>query len=254
MQFVFDLEGTIYFQEDHITEPILYSLGHLTEKGHEVIFTSSQPLRHVLPVLYKGFHGYKMVGLNGSIICKNGNVKHCAEFDLMTFKKIKYLMEEYHATYLVESVWDYSYTGPIGHPILENLDPYKLAVNKPIERLDNIVKITIVTAFNMANLRKRLANLNCIIHTHYQEGMLDITPCGIQKWKALRALGIQKGKYIVFGNDENDINVFENAKHSVMIGEHPVLSHYADESINYDSSFEEHIVDKVAELDSRFAY
>ncbi len=254
MQFVFDLEGTICFEEKHITEPILYSLGQLTEKGHEVIFTSSKPIRHMLPVLFKGFHGYKMVGLNGSTTCKNGNVKHCTEFDDITLKKIEYLMEEYHATYLVESIWDYSYTGPIGHLVLDNLDPHKLAVNRPIERLENIVKVTIVTAFNMANLRKRLANLDCIIHTHYQEGMLEITPCGIQKWKALKKLGIQKGKYIAFGNDENDISVFENAKHCVMIGQHPLLTHYADEIIDHDSFVEEHIVDKLAELDNRFAY
>lgn len=254
MQFVFDLDGTICFEGKPVTEPILYSMEHLTEKGHEVIFASARPIRDMLPVLHKKFHGYKMVGGNGSLICMNGNVKQNAEFDDRTLKQIKVLIEEYHATYLIDGDWDYSYTGPVDHPILNNLDTQKLAVNRPLERLEHIVKIAVLTSFNMESLKKKLENLDVIIHTHHQEGMLDISPCGIHKWSALQKLGVQKGKYIAFGNDVNDITMFENAQHSVMIGQHPILSHYADESIEKDSIVEEKIIEKLAELDKRFAY
>lgn len=254
MQFVFDLDGTICFEGKPVTDSILYTLEHLTEKGHEVIFASARPIRDMLPVLHKRFHGYKMVGGNGSLLCKKGNVKQNAEFDDVTLEHIKRLMEEYHATYLIDSEWDYSYTGPADHLILKNLDPKRLAVNRPLEKLENIVKIAILTAFNMEGLRKRLEKLDVIIHTHHQEGMLDISPCGIHKWSALQKLGVRKDKYIAFGNDANDITMFENAQYSVMIGQHPLLSHYADESITADSLVEEHIIDKLTELDTRFAY
>ena len=254
MQFVFDLDGTICFEGKPVAEPILYSLEHLTEKGHEVIFASARPIRDMLPVLHKRFHGYKMIGGNGSLICKNGNVKQNAEFDDITLEHIKRLMAEYHATYLIDSEWDYSYTGPVDHPILKNLDTKRLAVNRSLEKLEHVVKIAILTSYNMATLRKKLDKLDVIIHTHHQEGMLDISPCGIHKWSALQKLGVRKGQYIAFGNDANDITMFENAQHSVMIGQHPLLSHYADESIEDNTLIEESIIEKLTELDKRFAY
>ena len=99
MQFVFDLDGTICFEGKPVTKSILNSLEQLTEKGHEVIFVSARPIRDILPILHKRFHGYKMVGGNGSLICMNGDIKQNAEFDNITLEKIKILMEEYHATY-----------------------------------------------------------------------------------------------------------------------------------------------------------
>lgn len=254
MQFVFDLDGTICFEGKPVTKSILNSLEQLTEKGHEVIFVSARPIRDILPILHKRFHGYKMVGGNGSLLCVNGNIKQNAGFDDITLEKIKHLMEEYHATYLIEGDWDYSYTGPADHPILTNFDTKKLAVNKPIGKLEHVVKIAILTSFNMMGLRKKLDKLDVIIQTHHQEGILEITPCGIHKWNALQQLGVQKGKYIAFGNDANDISMFENAQHSVMIGKHPLLSHYADENIENDSLREEKIIEKLSELDNRFAY
>jgi Cof subfamily protein (haloacid dehalogenase superfamily) len=254
MQFVFDLDGTICFEGKPVTESILNSIEQLTEKGHEVIFASARPIRDILPILHKRFHGYKMVGGNGSLLCMNGDIKQNAEFDDITLEKIKHLMEEYHATYLIDGDWDYSYTGPADHPILTNFDPQKLAVNKPIGKLEHVVKIAILTSFNMMALRRKLDKLDVIIHTHHQEGILDISPCGIHKWSALQQLGVQKGKYIAFGNDANDITMFENAQHSVMIGKHPLLSHYADENIENDSLREEKIIEKLSELDKRFAY
>lgn len=254
MQFVFDLEGTICFEDQPVPDSITYSLECLVQKGHEVIFSSSRPIRDMLPLLAKRFHGNKMIGRNGAILCHNGNVKPNVVFDEETLESIRLLMKEHKVTYFIEGEWDYSYTGPADHPIAETIDPNGLGVNKPLDKLEHVVKITIVTSFNMAILRKKLDELNVIIHTHYQLGMLDITPCGIQKWKALKKLGIEKGAYITFGDDEYDIPVFEHAKHSVMVGDHPLLALYADECISKNQLIEEQIVEKLEELDQRFAY
>ena len=37
-------------------------------------------------------------------------------------------------------------------------------------------------------------------------------------------LGIDKGDYIAFGNDSNDISMFENALYTVMVGHHEELA------------------------------
>ncbi|MBK3495693.1 HAD family phosphatase [Viridibacillus sp. YIM B01967] len=253
MYFVFDLDGTICFKGQPVTEPILQSLEQLTASGHEVVFASARPIRDLLPVLDKRFHGYKMVGGNGSLICQNGNIKQVAEFSFMILVQLKAILEKYRATYLIDGDWDYAYTGPADHPILNNLNPHNLAEKKPLERLNSIVKVLILTSYNMDALYEELKPLDIIIHLHKDEGVLDISPTGIHKWSALKQLCIPQGSYIAFGNDTNDISMFKHAHHAVMIGHHDMLAPYSDETISNDFNVEQQIIEKIAEFNVRYA-
>ncbi|MGE7835858.1 HAD family hydrolase [Viridibacillus arvi] len=253
MHFVFDLDGTICFKGQPVTEPILQSLEQLTASGHEVVFASARPIRDLLPVLHKRFHGYKMIGGNGSLICQNGNIKQVARFSPTILVKLKALLEKYQATYLIDGDWDYAYTGPADHPILNNLNPHNLAEKKPLEKLNSIIKILILTSCNMDALHEDLKQLDVIIHLHRDEGILDISPTGIHKWSALKQLHISSGSYIAFGNDTNDISMFEHAHHAVMIGHHEILAPYSDEAITNDINVEQQIIEKLAEFNVRYA-
>lgn len=51
MKFVFDLDGTICFKGQPVSEKILSALSKLTDQGHEVIFASARPIRDILPIL-----------------------------------------------------------------------------------------------------------------------------------------------------------------------------------------------------------
>ena len=51
-------------------------------------------------------------------------------------------------------------------------------------------------------------------------------------------LGIDKGDYIAFGNDSNDISMFENALYTVMVGHHEELSNFAKESIESEGNLD----------------
>lgn len=231
MIFVFDLDGTICFKGQPVSELVLTKLEQLKEHGHEVIFASARPVRDMLPVLHPRFHKDTLIGGNGGLIFKNGEALHTGVFPPELRHCLQQLLAEHQATYLIDSDWDYAYTGPLNHPILNNLDTHKLAKNRELQQLKNIVKILILSVNNSEALKQKLAEHDIVVHTYAGENMIDISPSGINKWYALQKLGIHEQSYIAFGNDTNDITMFQHAKQAIMVGHHDQLAPYASASI-----------------------
>ena len=249
MHFVFDLDGTICFKGQCVSDKIAGCLEQLTQAGHEVIFASARPIRDMLPVLPERFHNYTLIGGNGSMISQNGSVKYVESFLPEVQNALLPLLEEHQATYLIDSEWDYAYTGAADHPILNNVDVSKLAQKLPLASLKSIVKILILTADDMEGLAAKLLPLGVVIHQHRNEQVLDISPQNIHKWNALQKLGVQPRQFIAFGNDANDIPMFKEAHHAVMIHHHAELAAYATESIpNEGENQEDQIIAKIREL------
>ncbi|PEA52942.1 HAD family hydrolase [Bacillus pseudomycoides] len=253
MKFVFDLDGTICFKGKPVSEKILTCLENICKNGHEVIFASARPIRDMLPVIHTRFHEYTLIGGNGSLISQKGKLIYSKEFEKAQLEEILSLIYEFQATYLIDGDWDYAYTGPGNHSILNNLDPAKLAKSVPITSLNSVVKILILTANNMEELSQRLNLLDIVVHKHGNENVLDISPKGIHKWNALRILGVEEGKYVAFGNDANDISMFEHAAYSVMVGHHPELAPFAKESISMDTEYEIEIINRLEELSKLYS-
>ena len=251
MKFVFDLDGTICFKGQPISEGIVQRLELLIEEGHEVIFASARPIRDMLPVVDERFHNYILIGGNGSLVSKEGKVIHINSFMVEQVGLIMELIREHEATYLIDSDWDYAYTGAMDHPILNNVDSMKLANKVTVESLRNIVKILILSATNMEKLAEKLVELDVVVHKHKDENVLDISPRNIHKWSALRTIGVEEKQFIAFGNDANDISMFKEALHSVRIGDHPELGEYATESISLGTDVERSIIDTIGELSER---
>src|SRR5690606_36243702 len=126
-------------------------------------------------------------------------------------KNIFQLLRTYDVSYLIDSDWDYAYTGPVTHPILNNLDPQRLAKNVKLDKLQSIVKILMLTSNNMGEVEEQLRKMDVVVHSHGSEGVLDISPKGIDKWSGLQQLDVKEGEYIAFGNDANDIAMFQHA-------------------------------------------
>lgn len=248
MKFVFDLDGTICFKGRPVSEAILGALESLIEQGHEVVFASARPIRDLLPVLHERFHHYAMIGGNGSMVAAQGKMIATMSFDTASLSSILQLIHTYNVTFLIDSDWNYAYTGPASHSILRNLDPQQRAQNISLDQLEPIVKILMLTADNMAEVERQLKQLDVVVHSHGNEGTLDISPCGIDKWSGLQQLGVEEGSYIAFGNDANDISMFQHALHSVMIGENTQLAPFSSEQILLCEHTERLIVDKLMQL------
>lgn len=252
MKFIFDLDGTICFKGQPVSDKILDALAELTKNGHQVIFASARPIRDMLPVIREDFHHYTMIGGNGSLISKQGKIINSTAFSPEEFNEIAQLINEFEATYLIDGDWNYAYTGPCDHPILQNLDPAKLANLVALDSLTSIVKVLILTSKNNELLAEKLNKIDVYVNKHGNEDVLDISPKGIHKWSALEMLGIEKESYVAFGNDSNDITMFENALHTVMIGYHDQLARVAKESITDEENLEQKIVEKLKEISGEY--
>ncbi|PFX91669.1 HAD family hydrolase [Bacillus mycoides] len=248
MKFVFDLDGTICFKGQPISERLLVTLEKLVAQGHEVIFASARPIRDLLPVLHERFHEYPMIGGNGSMIAIKGKIISTISFDEETLANIVQLIKNYNASYLIDGNWDYAYTGSATHPILNNLDPEGRAKNVKLDKLQSIVKILLLTSDNMEVVEEQLSNMNIVVHSHGNEGILDISPNGIDKWSGLQQLGVEEEEYIAFGNDANDITMFQYALYSVMIGESLQLAPFSSEQLVLSDDIENILVQRINEL------
>jgi Cof subfamily protein (haloacid dehalogenase superfamily) len=248
MIFVFDLDGTICFKGQPVSETILSCLEELAHAGHEVIFASARPIRDMLPVLHERFHRFPLIGGNGSLVSKEGNNTHIETFSQDQTNVLLKHIEVHQATYLIDSDWDYAYTGAVDHPILKNVDTSNLAKCVAAESLLSIVKILILTSHDSEVLEQKLSSLGVVVHKHRNENVIDISPQNIHKWSALQKLGVEEKQFIAFGNDTNDITMFKHAQQAIMIGHHDELAPHATEAIPLVGDFEAKIVEKLKEL------
>ncbi|WP_066186492.1 HAD-IIB family hydrolase [Gracilibacillus timonensis] len=253
MKFVFDIDGTICFKGKPVSKPLLIALENLTKQGHEVIFASARPIRDLLPVLHQRFHTYSMIGGNGSIISSQGNILSTVSFEEKTQEAMIALLQKYHVSYLIDSDWDYAYTGPAAHPILNNLDPQRLAKKVELGQLTSIVKMLLLTSDHMEEVEKELRKMEVVVHVHGDEGVLDISPQGIDKWTGLQQLGVAAGDYLAFGNDANDITMFQHAMYTVMIGDNPQLLPFASETLPLSERIEYDIAQRLEQLSKQYS-
>ena len=244
MKFVFDLDGTICFKGRPLSEEIVDVLQQCLDEGIEVIFASARPIRDMLPVLPKQFHGLRMVGGNGAFVYAHNEIE-VAQFDDFVLDQLFALLEEYRLPYLVDGRWDYSFTGLVDHPIFRNLDPLESAQNLPLATLDGIVKFVFFT--RSKEIEKMLRNLPITLYVHGDEGIFDISPRGISKWSGLQKLGIDRNEFVAFGNDTNDFPMFEQAREAICVGKNEGAVTLA----SYITS-EEEIVEMILKMKERF--
>jgi len=253
MYFVFDLDGAIRFEGEQISDGMREAIQHLDANEHEVVFTSSKPIRAMLPEIPSEFHHYTMIGGNGSLIAMNGKVVHSSAFTQEQMQEIIHFIETYEATYLMDGDWDYDYSGPNDHHILKDTDPAKLAEVVPFDDLSSIVKVLILSSKDREQFREKLQELGVLVRSHDDE-VLDVRPKDVHKRSALDNLGVEKDHYVAFGSDGNDLTFFDHAHHSVVIGNHGDLAAVAKEVIQQAGDVEKKIIGKIKELSDRYAF
>ncbi|MFF2888359.1 HAD-IIB family hydrolase [Paenibacillus sp. NPDC057967] len=246
---VFDLDGTICFSGKPLSPAMVQALASLEGQGFELIFASARPIRDLLPILPVHMHHYPMIGGNGAFVASEGRILATSPFDQVTLGRLIRLIVKYEAEYLMDGEWDYAYTGDDTHPIRRNLDPDRKARNLPYEQLNAIVKMVVLRSLDSRQLLGELHKLPVVTYMHGSEDIIDISPRGTSKWKGLQALGVRPQEFIAFGNDANDIPMFQQADHSICVGDHPELKRIATEQV---VSLEEKVIEKIGGLVSSF--
>lgn len=248
MNLVFDLDGTLCFSGRPISSPLVAALKEAEEKGHALFFASARSIRDMMPVIDPALHHHGMIGGNGSLGYQNHEFIFTKSFQPTILNPLKNLIQKYDAAYIADGQWNYSYTGSEDHFLFPHIDSKKVAQNLPLDQLDPVVKILILTSSNNSLLQKELSRLPVFLTGHGSEDVIDINPQGVDKWQGLQNLGIKEKDFIVFGNDFNDIPMFTHARHSVMIGEHDELSAFSNDSVALTGDYESAIAKKILSL------
>ncbi|MGC6341543.1 HAD-IIB family hydrolase [Bisgaard Taxon 45] len=223
MIFVFDLDGTICFDGKRIPLDIQHALEQLMQKGHQLIFASARPIRDQLPLLNPQLQQAMLIGGNGAITQVNKQISVQKPIPAVAFMQIKQWIEEWDLDYLADDRWDYSKRLRQAHSIEHNIDPAKLAQNRPLSAIQQPIKTILLnlTQTQFLFFKQQLAHLdvNFIEHCETNGGFnLDITAKHINKYHTLTTY-IGQAKYVAFGNDMNDIELLHYADYSVCIGD-----------------------------------
>lgn len=212
MNFVFDMDGTICFDGQTIAKEIVEALQQLVQKGHTVIFASARPIRDMLPIVPLPDEQVSLIGGNGAFIKQGAHIT-CVAFSQQTTKRLQQLIHTYDVTYLADSDWDYAYTGDISHRIYAQVHK-EAATKRALAELEPLCKIVLFAPPEA--LLQELRTLDVVCYVHTGEQLVDISPQHITKWHGLQQLGIVD--YVAFGNDVNDVCLFEHARYSVSVG------------------------------------
>lgn len=245
MKFVFDLDGTICFKGKPLSKQMIDTLELLVDRGHEIIFASARPIRDLLPILPPQMHHFPMVGGNGAFVVTKGLNISTVHFNSSTADDIIKIIKTFDADYLVDSAWDYAYSGSYEHPIRRNLDPDQRARNVRLEELNEIVKVVVLRSSNLQKMLSELRELPIVTYLHGSEDIIDISPIDVNKWTGLQMMGVPPLDFIAFGNDANDVPMFKQAMRSICIGNHHELMLLTSEQVISD---EEQVIKKIIEV------
>ncbi|MFC3769079.1 HAD-IIB family hydrolase [Paenibacillus sp. GCM10012303] len=253
MNFIFDLDGTICFKGQKISSGIADLLVELEQAGHVVGFASARPCRDMLPVLDERLRNRLLIGANGAMTYFGGELQASVPIPAGLAKELLHLLQEFDAEYLIDDRWNYACRMADSHPFLRFVDPDKLAARIELDQIESYMKIVVLSGSDFGELSRRLERMDVTIHHHSTEGILDLTYKGVNKMSALELSGIPGGPFVCFGNDMNDLPLFEKAHHSVAIGDYEPLLRIAKERIPADEHTECSIIRKLRELGERYA-
>ncbi|CAJ1181752.1 hydrolase [Companilactobacillus crustorum] len=227
MQYIFDVDGTLSFDGETISESINNAIKDLMLAGNEVIFDSARPIRDLLPMIPE-FQSQKLIGANGAMISINNEIEVIKQINSSSFEYLKVLIQRYNLDYVIDSSWNYSSRITQNSFIEKMIDPSKFAQKIKIDEIENPIK-TIFVNVEIRLQEKLLTMINQETPLNAiglaGERTVDITAKDINKFFTLDKLGIEN--YIAFGNDRNDFEMLQSAQTSVWIESKKNLKSYS---------------------------
>lgn len=227
MQYIFDIDGTLSFDGETISESISNAIKDLMLAGNEVIFASARPIRDLLPMIPE-FQSQKLIGANGAMISINNEIEVIKQINPSSFEYLKALIQRYNLDYVIDSSWNYSSRITQNSFIEKMIDPSKSAQRIKVDEIKNPIK-TIFVNVEIRLQEKLLTMINQETPLNAiglaGERTVDITAKDINKFFTLDKLGIEN--YIAFGNDRNDFEMLQSAQTSVWIESKKNLKSYS---------------------------
>ena len=244
---MFDLDGTISFNGQSIEQSIVESIKELERKGNKIIFASARPVRDMLPLLKYNFEDNFYIGGNGSIIKDGHIIKASERIDTFSVNYLKKFIEKYNLDYLVDDEWNYSLRNRYDRisKISDKIDALKVARNIPINEIQRPIKFTLlnIPLKNYDQIYQRIRKLPVEIIRNEGECIIDITAKNINKYTTFRKY-FPNGKYIAFGNDDNDLAMLQNSDIAIVVGNKAMMKNHGFRYVDDTAYQVAEIIDK----------
>ncbi|MGV3009757.1 HAD-IIB family hydrolase [Streptococcus thoraltensis] len=231
MKFVFDIDGTICFDGQTINEKILQALQLVKESGHDLIFASARSYRDCENLLGSKFSKEKVIGLNGGLFYDKGELVTKWHLGQKDFKDILSYCKEYNLPYFIYDALNFAVSQRKMIPFISSVDESGQGKEVTLSEMTYAIKMVIYLG-NHPDLEEDLLVHferfdDVTVSYHENEKCLYITPKGISKAAALKELDLLP--YIAFGNDKNDIELFNEALYAYQVGNYQPLKQYSDQ-------------------------
>ena len=254
MKFVFDIDGTICFDRMTISDEIKQVLINAETYGHQVLFASARSYRDCLEVLGPVLNQYPVIGLNGGIIYEKGQLVFEQTIESTAFQMLLDWFRTYNLPFFVDDFFHYS--GQMIHkmPFYSSVDPLKQAQHLSLSDLQHPVKIVAYMGDHEELIEDTLAqfaNLE-VLDLMYDdnEKCLYINPLNINK--ATSVAHYCDEAFVVFGNDQNDIDLFRESVYAIQVGDFAGLKQYADDQVLLTGDYEAALAAKITQVFADF--
>jgi len=231
---VSDLDGTLLNPDSEISEEDSYELLRIQEKGIPIVLATGRPYFYVSNFEQKLHITTPLICNNGSIIMHEGMVLRSWAMDPILCEQLILNLIEHKIPFSVHT-YDgvYRSGSPPANLIIDIIkDPSKKVFYRHIDDLQmgpdmQVFKISIfgVLADKVREMIDYLSGLKKIQVAASGYGVLDITSANASKGKALKYVAeyirVDLNNTVVFGDNENDISMFQVAKYSVAMGNSP---------------------------------
>lgn len=233
MRFVFDLDGTICFDRQTIAPVLHKALRELKDRGHELVFASARSYRDCISVLGKELAQECVVGLNGGVVYNQGQLIFQRQLDFEGYALALEWCHKEDLPYFVDNAFDYSCQHLEDLPFAQSVDLLNLAQRLPIEELANPIKMVVELSRRpdlVLPIQEALQEINSLdVDYHEHEGCLYINPRATNK--ATTLVELFGSEFVAFGNDKNDLAMFQAASYSVQVGDYVPLTPFATEQV-----------------------
>lgn len=251
MHFVFDLDGTIVFGDNQLDIRIKEVLKRLEEDGHELVFASARAYRDCYPLLGPDFSDGTIIGLNGAQIIKNGELQASFPMEDQVSQTLFDYCLRHKLPIFADSPYNYAYQEGKAISFLEFVYP-GMGQRLELKELTDVLKCVIFTRGDAeveTFLQSFLDQWSSIDYFyHEKEEAFYITARGINKAQGLSQ--VISLPYVCFGNDKNDLQLFEEATYAVQIDDYEPLRSLADEVIDVADDLIDKICQTIDKLSS----
>ncbi|MBJ7221434.1 MULTISPECIES: HAD hydrolase family protein [unclassified Brenneria] len=223
--FVFDLDGTIIFNNKTLSESLENEIIKLSEYGM-VIFATARPFRDVKQVLPSTLWSSHIVCMNGSVYYKNQSTEDVKYIDHNITKDIIYFLLSSNIPFVADNDECFYLTN-------HDLDFFKYTKScgiKPVSDIEHMLKkgICKIQIFGKNHIHNFVNLEETIIHNYRDVDFFDLSSKRVDKADLILKYNLRNYKVIAFGNDTNDFKILKSADLSVCIGDNIKLKDVCD--------------------------